>query len=193
MERKGIGMISNSYAAQDFTDLNIKVDSSNVVWEKAISIYSERFIERYFNPIDNLLVDSETNGFAIMAINCLLVDTFYQFEEGLDETKQNKVCYVNFLRKHLGGIFDSELVATKFYKDIRCGILHSAQTKNGSMLSIECHNAIELFNGRSSIKVNVEKFAGEMHRYFDSYIKRLRDGDISTRENFITKMHYICR
>lgn len=192
MERNGVGMITNRYRAQDYLDLQLEVDSEDGKWETAIEIFTDRFTERYFDPVCDLQKNSEKNGFAIMALNCLLIDTFYQFEEGVEETTKNKACYTKFLQEHLSEIVSSSVMAMKFYKDIRCGILHSAQTKNGSMLSTESEIAIEFINGKSSIKVNVNMFSEEMKRYFESYIVRLRYGDKKTRENFITKMYYIC-
>lgn len=193
MERNGVGMISGKYVANDFLKINLSLSSSSDDWDKAIEIFEDRFRERYFSPINLLIHNPELNGFAIMALNCLLVDTFYQFEEGLEQTNNNRECYVNFLKSHLSSIVASENMAKRFYKDIRCGILHSAQTNNGSMLAFENGRAIEYINGHTSIKVNVKVFSYEMINYFQSYIYRLKSADKKTRENFIRKMHYVCR
>lgn len=54
-------------------------------WETAINIFEDRILwnGRYFKSIDILLDnnDLDITGFAIMAINCLLVETLYQFKE----------------------------------------------------------------------------------------------------------------
>ena len=54
-------------------------------WETAINIFEDSILwnGRYFKSIDILLDnnDLDTTGFAIMAINCLLVETLYQFKE----------------------------------------------------------------------------------------------------------------
>lgn len=128
-----------------------------------------------------------------MAMNCLLVDTFYQFENGLEKTKDNKNCYVTFLQKYMCRIISCADMAERFYKDIRCGILHSAQTQNRSMLAFENGAAVEYINGHASIKVNIVKFSDELGGYFREYIERIRSGEEKTQENFITKMHYVCR
>ncbi len=159
MERHGIGMISLRYRAEDFLNLNLSVNEGD--WDTAIQIVYDRFHERYFSTIHYLSYDFkenrenrkyiisvdkvEKNGIAIMALNCLLIDTFYQFEYGLKSsndfnpiTRSDKVGpnYKQFLRQKLPGIFMAEGpsptgddFAELFYKDIRCGILHSAQTK----------------------------------------------------------------
>lgn len=192
MDYNGISMTSNNYAVNDYLNLNLNIYSKDDIWNVAIKIFFDRFEERYFNPIKALMKKPKINGFAIMALNCLLIDTFYQFEEGLKETKENKNCYTSFLLTYFSTVFTSLDLATKFYKDIRCGILHSAQTQNGSMLAFENSKIAEYINNNHSIKVNVVSFSEMMHEYFCVYIKRLNDGDRRTRENFIRKMNYIC-
>lgn len=192
MERNGVGMISQNYSAQDFNNLNLTINSDDVIWNRAIEMFTERFEERYFRPINVLSRDIEPNGFAIMSINCLLVDAFYQFEYGDLSTTNNTQHYTTFLKRQLSSIIVDDRMARLFYKNIRCGILHSAQTYGGCMLSTECHQAIEFFGGRAYIKVNVGLFSNEMRQYFDSYVRRLRSGDETTRLNFITKMNYVC-
>lgn len=192
MESNGEGMISTHYKAEDFLGLNLSLNSPSEAWDKAIFIFKERFQERYFGPIEKLLENAEINGFAIMALNCLLVDTFYQFEEGLEHSNNNRKCYVKFLRTYMGEIITSDDMADRFYKDIRCGILHSAQTQRGSMLAYENGNAVEYINGSSDIRVNVVEFSEKLNAYFQMYVNRLRNGNNRTRQNFITKMNYIC-
>ena len=107
-------------------------------------------------------------------------------------TRNNTEHYTRFLRNQMACIITDADMARLFYKNIRCGILHSAQTYGGCMLSTECRDAVEFFRGRACIKVNVEMFSDEMYHYFNSYISRLRNGEVTTRTNFITKMNYIC-
>lgn len=192
MEEKDRIMISAKYVASDFLNIKLKLESPNGDWEKAIKIFEDRFIERYFDPIDLLIKNPKLNGFAIMALNCLLVETFYQFEKGFDKTTNNREEYVSFLMNNLSCIVTSKNMANHFYKDIRCGILHSAETKNGSILSIDSDIAIESIEGKDSIKVNVSTFSKKIKEYFQSYILKLRTADNNKRENFIKKMNYIC-
>lgn len=192
MERNGVGMISLNYSASDFLNLNLDVSSDERDWNSAIRMFEDRFNERYFDPIDLLINNPEKNGFAIMAINCLMVDAFYQFKHGDNTVDKNTRKYTSFLLKEFKHIIIDQDMALKFYKHIRCGILHSAQTKDGSMLSTECENAVEYFKGKACIKVNVVKFTAEMKNYFYDYTQRLKTGDAKLRTNFITKMNYVC-
>ena len=221
MERNGIGWITLEYTAQDYLSLNLSVNSSEVDWEKAIDILQKRFEERFFSTINYLSFDRygtyrkykglertyvskvEYNGFAIMALVCLLIDTFYQFEYGLNSSmdinpqtgkRKLKDNYPFFLRDKFNHLFpDNNDLADLFYDDIRNGILHSAQTKNESILAFEGDFVVEYTSNGRGIRVNILGMAKELKRYFkNDYIYRLKNGDIETRENFIKKMNYIC-
>lgn len=219
MENNGRGMISPNYSTQDYINLNLSINSGEETWESAIRMLEERFYERFFSTIHFLLCDSnrryskekaEKNGFAIMALNCLLIDTFYQFEYGMKDSMQpnsamdqsgNAHHYVGFLNSKFSGLFSSDTGGNKslaelFYKHIRCGILHSAQTYGSSMLSCEGGRTISYMNKNTQnegIRVEVRQISNEFEHYFkEDYINRLRSGNQTTRENFIAKMQYVC-
>lgn len=193
MEREGNSMISRNWRVEDYLNLKLSISSSDNDWNAAISFLSERFIERYFGVIDKLKNDPDGNGFAIMALNCLLIDAFYQFENGLEETNKNKKCYTAFLKRYMGSLFRNDEQALLFYQHIRCGILHSAQTKYGRQLTFGKNYAVEFFNSETNIRVDVIRFSEELYNYFQNYLYRLENGDTRSRENFLKKMQYICR
>lgn len=204
MERNGIGYISPRFSADDFLRLHLTVHSSEVDWERAIEIFRDRIEARYFDPITNLLEradDIERNGFAVMALNCLLVDTFYQFRDpdNLNEPRRrteifnrpNGTVYKEFLIINFPHDFD-EFKANLFYKDIRCGILHSAQTKHGSQLTYDKDYVVEVFDG-DKLRVDIRNFSRVMRNYFVNYIHQLEIGDFSKRESFVKQMNKISR
>ncbi len=220
MERHGIGMISLKYQPKDYFDLHLRVDEGD--WDKAIEIVDDRFRERFFSTIHDLSFDYEENrvsvskveknGFAIMALNCLLIDTFYQFEYGLKSSKDKNPKsgkdgvgpnYTLFLRQKFPDIFGAEKplpngkdLADLFYTDIRCGILHSAQTKKRSMLACEGGDSLKYIydrNGKVGVRVEVSALSEALEDYFEKdYLDRLRNGDKATRKAFIKKMQHVC-
>jgi len=220
MERNGIGMISLRHSAQAYIDLGLSMSSDEGTWNKAIEMVEERFKERYFSTIHYLSFDYkvkektvqkfEKNGFAIMALNCLLIDTFYQFEYGLATSSEiNPVTgdagvgrhYTAFLRAKFPELFtvqpnvgDNDL-ADLFYSDIRCGILHSAQTKGCSMLACEGGPILDYIYsaGRIGIRVDVNQLSEVLEDYFyNDYLQRLINRDEATRTAFINKMRFVC-
>lgn len=157
--------------------------------DTAINFFRERIEGRYLTPIETLNVDPFRNGFASMAVCCLLIDTFYQFEHGVAKSTNNQVNYTDFLRSKLGDIFDTQEKADRFYVDIRCGILHSAQTQNGSRLSCDQENVVILTDAtyNSPISVDVVGLANRLETYFNEYCNRIRC-DNTTQSCFVKKL-----
>lgn len=195
MERYGRTYISPEYTREDFLELGLSLESFDWVWQRALDIFEDRFQRRYFDPIGILMGDVNRNGFAIMALLCLLIETLYQFRDGLTAAQpgKNRESYVNFLRLNLPDVFDRAQKAECFYGDIRCGILHSAQTKNGSQLTFGKNYTVELFEGKK-IRVDVRNLADRIWDYYMEYKGRLLNPEeVYLRENFIKKMKHICR
>lgn len=194
MERHGERYISPEFTREDFLDIHLSVSSNRECWNRAIYIMDNRIKGRFFDPINILIDNINKNGFAIMALNCLLVETFYQFTRGLGETElgRNKERYVAFLNHVMPGVFPNRKSREVFYSDIRCGILHSAQTKRGSQLTFDKPYVIEMF-GNEQIRVNVKEFTRSLVDYYNKYMNDLsRPENITLRLAFINKMTLIC-
>lgn len=192
MERFGRRFISPRFIRQDFLLLELDENSDIDIWEQAVKIFEDRLQGRFFDSIKILIEDKNKNGFAVMALNCLLIETLQQFIDGVNYNYKSMYAYTNFLRKELFDVFDFEEKAKIFYKDIRCGILHSAQTKNGSRLTFDKEYVIEIFE-ENKIRVDVGNFSERLWEYYIHYIGKLRKGDLYLRQNFIKKMNFICR
>lgn len=115
----------------------------------------------------------------------------YNYQYGLDDTKGvSRGTYVDFLTNNLN-CFPSRTAANRFYSDIRCGILHQAQSKPHSALTFNNTRAIEFNN--SFLMVSVDGFVEEMNNYFLTYRIQLQDiNNTFLRINFIKKMNFIC-
>ncbi len=196
MQCGGIVYVSNSVTEGEYRRLRLdKHRGVRPDLEVAINLFRERIRERYLRQINMLNNDVYNNGFASMALCCLLIDTFYQFEHGVAQTTQNHVCYVDFLRSHMRNVFDTPEKADRFYVDIRCGILHSAQTKNGSRLSADSQiNIVECIaaTSNSPISVDVKKLEETLIQYFNDYCDRIRSND-TCQSNFVKKMKKMFR
>lgn len=190
MERDSRIYISTSHTVDDFRRLKLN-NRQGSDWEKAIEIYRDRITNRYLKQISLLNEDPFTNGFASMALCSLLLDTFYQFERGVKETGDNRVCYTDFLKNHMSDVFDTQEKAEIFYKHIRCGILHSAQTKKGSMLTVGKTYVIKMLDDET-IMVDVVNFEHRLNQYFNDYCNRLRT-EKTTQSNFKKKMEFVCK
>ena len=193
--------ISPNYNAKHYLDIGLSLGSPDKNWRKAVAILEDRINGRYLNPIQELIRHSPnenkdnnviTNGFAAMALMCLLIETFMQFRNGDTGTPSllTKNNYIRFMQECLG--YDRNL-ANIFYSDIRCGILHSAETKNGSFLipkkTIKTID-VKTEKGKTTIGVSIPKMLNDLKLYFHKYCNELLDSqNTKCRENFIKKMN----
>lgn len=195
MEYDGKIFISANYTKQRFINLNLTT-SSEKNWIEGIEIFEDRIKGRYLNIIQEIIDkgNSHIDGFCVMALNCLLIETLLQFKKGWKTTKGcNKEAYSNFLYKEFRYIFPEKSLAERFYKDIRCGILHSAETTNGSQLTIRQNKAISIINEEGSISVDVIKIYEALVEYVNNYIRILMNNNNKReRSCFLKKMRYIC-
>lgn len=190
LEKQEQKYVSSSVKTSELKALCLdEIDGKRPDIEKALLIFRERIEERYLHPIEKLNEDPFNDGFASMAISCLLVETFYQFECGMTGSYKNRESYTDFLLSKLGDIFDTKEKAERFYSDIRCGILHSAQTKNGSYLSCDSKDIVSAINTEkdSPIRVNIVRLSNRLKRYFDEYCDRVINDNV-TQSNFVKRL-----
>ena len=156
---------------------------------RAVAFFVERIKCRYLDQINILNENAYSNGFASMALICLLIDTLFQFYSGESNGQNNHIKYVSFLENRFGDVFDTHEKAERFYKDIRCGILHSAQTKSGSQLSSSGRDILELTDQSSDspIRVDVVLFSKHVEIYFYNYIREIETNEL-IQTNFIKRV-----
>ncbi|MBR6633358.1 MAG: hypothetical protein IKL05_03530 [Clostridia bacterium] len=193
METKGEINISPNYNKDSYLNLNLSLQSSESDWNMAVAILKDRIEGRYFNQIDLLSNDVNANGFTIMALNCLLIETLFQFRDGEEETpRPNNKTYPAFLLQEFSSVFRDQKTAKSFYANIRCGILHSAQTKNESRLS-DREDVVVTFEGNTLV-VSVKGVSSLLKTYFEHYLQKLSNPkEVTLRNNFINKMKFVCR
>jgi len=177
-------------------------------WQKAIDIFEDRLRGRYFNYID-ALIDFEYSvrdyhaGFAITALDCLVVETLQQFYDGRDASDGVGKSFERFLtstsfgdEKLFGKDTSNGSLADLFYDQIRCGILHQAEIKSDSRIVSESDADLITREGKGVV-VNRRAFHNRLVREFEDYVKRLRkptsDIDKELRVKFRQKMDYICK
>lgn len=190
--------ISPRYRREDYTNLNLSTRSGEQTWNTAIDIFEDRIRGRFLDVVKDLMNRTDKTrdqfsgySFSIMAIECLLIETLQQFYNGSDSTDSpNRDAFVAFFtRSEYFAEYFNIATAKVFYGDIRCGILHQAQTKRNTQLTYIGDQMVERIN--NGIRVNVELFSNALFKEFDDYVDSLRSGDIEIREKFINKMNYI--
>ena len=175
-------------------------DPKSADWERAIDIFRSRLESRFIEAVDELIeleklkpsIDKRF-GFAILAIDCLLVETLGAFVKGWPETRrrgQSEEAFCTFLSRPLFAPHFSPATASQFYAEFRCGLLHQAEV-GGTSRVWSVGSVINLDSGR--ITVNRTKFHELLKQEFAMYQAELKDPMNGTiRSNFRHKMDFIC-
>jgi hypothetical protein len=169
-------------------------------WATAIRIFETRIRRRFIEPVDVLIAheigqDRGTFGFAILAIDCLLVETLQGFRDGVvNHAGHSKAVVRKFLSSKWKRFFDDGDTdgskSDSFYKRCRCGIHHSGQTsgdfrvwRSGAMITFD----------DDRVTVNRTAFHEALKHEFDAYLAELADtSQTGLRANFKKKMDAIC-
>lgn len=160
-----------------------------------ITFIRNRFTERYIAPL-NAIPLGEKHGFCIMAICCLMIEALECFWEGLEETSNKKGktgCNVfkTFFARHSNLSIPSQWVG-RFYGNVRCVILHQAETTDGWKITRK--GSLPLFDEKTRT-INATKFHKELKQCLEQYCDALKNEDWNSLlwKNFIRKMGYVCK
>ncbi|MBO1110684.1 hypothetical protein [Bordetella petrii] len=158
-------------------------DAKNV--EALADFIKCRFEDRYLVPagVDRPSDDS-IHGFTMMAIACLSIETLQAFYDGLPDTRgQSAAMFLGFFANvELAGELKVFNGNEWFYPDIRCGILHQAETRNGWRI-LRCGPLLDK-PGRT---INARKFLDGLRESVHLYAGLLKT-DPSRLEKFHSKM-----
>lgn len=183
--------ISPKYSVSDWIRLDLSRESE---WGKAVEILHDR-IEGRFLRMTQSIVGADFSGFAVLALDCLLIETLQQFKEGTKRTPRSKCedYFKEFLTQTSFGKYFNETTARIFYGAFRCGILHQAEIK-GSSKVWKIGELVRVTADGKGLVVNHKKFHAELLVVFAKYSNELRDGtDQTLRDNFKKKMDFICQ
>jgi hypothetical protein len=97
--------------------------------QKIVDFVKQRLTERYVLP---MRVEKEKkNGFTIMAISCLMIESLESFYQGWpDSNRRSQLAFCNFFDRNTNFTFIRGH-SDEFYKCVRCGILHQGETAKG--------------------------------------------------------------
>ena len=188
----------------DWQGLNLTLKSPKDDWISAVSMFTKR-IGRFLRPVKVLMSSADTNttiysGFAIIALDCLLIETIQSFRMGRPNLvkaydRLSKQTFIRFLtqRPPFKTYFD-ETRAETFYDHFRNGILHQGEVKSSGLIRIDTSEMILPTEDDQSLVVNRWLFHEALLKEVEAYQKELIEGnDVELRQNFIKKMNEISR
>lgn len=127
-----------------------------------------RLRERYIDPVTN---DPTMHGFTMMAIVCLLLETLICFKRGEDETDNGTLWFRQFFASE-PELQQLPFGGDDFYRNVRCGLLHQAETKDGLRIH-KSGNTLTEQRGQL-ISLNAVQFMKATSRVLESYVASLR-------------------
>lgn len=180
-----------------------------------IALIEHRLNHRYIRPLQNIPKEFKS-GFLIMAISCLLIETLQTFYEGKNESRDknedkndkdigSEKAFIKFFKGHenffpgLRNCFPIKQEKNKkgktketctFYKAIRCGILHQAETTDGYRI---LRDKSDLFD-KGGKSINANKFLEAMEKCVSKYVNTLCESKPNTDvwKYAIRKVRFIC-
>jgi hypothetical protein len=157
--------------------------------ELIADFFFNRLHSRYIKPFEynsDEYREEYKNGFSILANCCLLIETFISFQDKdlVDTKKKSRICFGLFFTKYsrfaifAKDAFKEGILRTKeeggrpndFYDNVRCGILHLGETRNGWKISRK--STAPLFN-ESTKTINATRFLQCLKLELEDYSKKL--------------------
>jgi hypothetical protein len=130
----------------------------------------QRLSERYLLPLENVPLEYK-NGFSIIANACLLIETYESFRQGWDDTTApNRIPFQSFIDREVR-FEDFKNHSRDFYLNVRCGILHQGETKNGWKITRKA--SYPIFT-ETEKRVNANKFLEALRKVLENYTNLLK-------------------
>jgi hypothetical protein len=192
--------IAPKFCCHDWAALKEKLSSDGqwesfqTAWSEAICAVNSRIQKRFLDNIE-ILTSRPYSGFAILALDCLLIEAIQAFQQGF-HTKtppESRRAYRAMLRTspHFAKFFTSDKCVDDFYTYVRNGLLHDGETRKGYLVKV----VGPLLEARDdgSIRVNRRAFHVALCREFGDYIGRLSSPtEKQLRMNLVAAIDGLC-
>jgi len=175
----GMVMLSSTVSVARYRELELARQ------RKAIADFVEqRFRERYMSPVSC----EGAHGFSILANCCLMIEALESFYQGWEDTelrsRQAFECF--FKREPRFQVFQPR--CGDFYYNVRCGILHHAETRGGWRIGES-----GLLLDEESLTINAVEFLRQLGMCLAAYAEMLCNQAWDTDEwvRFRRKMDHV--
>lgn len=147
-------------------------------WEKMqkkaeiANFIAQRLRERYIYSLRT----EPKNGFAILAVSCLLVETVQSFRFGWATTRKKgrpEKTFEAFFKEN-ARFPELNGYGKEIYTNIRCGILHQGETLSGWKITRK--QDFPLFT-KKTLQINAVKFQNRLNGSIGDYARELKRSD----------------
>lgn len=201
--------IAPGFTIADWQALRGQLESSTYDenWEILIGHVWMRLSKRFLEPADVLLrheqkqirddVFPEGLGFAVLALDCLLIEMLCGYERGehtvVGETGKTFESFLS-TRPRFKEAFSLDDRAATFCAAVRHGLLHDGETRKGWIIwqGSDDGPLIEDW-GDGLLRLYRSAFHNAVKEYVDGYFARLRaEGEDELRMNLIKRLDQLC-
>jgi len=180
--------IAPSVQASDWVALDFQDPADRL---KGVEFFRKRIDARFLEPTRKLL-PMYWIGFAVMALDSLLVETLEQFTRGVEETPRRKATEyfrASLKRAAFRGEFD-DTKADLFRSTIRNGILHQAATR-GTSLVRRIGPMVQLTASNDGLIINRNEFHKCIETAVTDYTADVSAPNSNSWAQFRAKMEFI--
>jgi cation transport regulator ChaC len=128
-------------------------------------------------------------GFAILALDCLLIDTIQSSREGRVTTGDvsSAQSFKNFLSSPRFTDF-AKNDRGEFFQYVRNAILHNGETRKDWKIRIDAHRMLERDPVTRTRTINRQHFHAAIEAEFQDLVAQLRAGNVEARRQFLRRM-----
>jgi len=195
--------ISPRYTTTDWAALRPRLSEplEEDAWLEACQIATDRVANRFLLPVQILMDHPQSPGhgfgFAMLALDCLLIDTLQAFREGRtsgNEARSTKA-FVDFLVEcpRFASEFVSKSLAREFVESVRNGLLHDGETRQGWRVRQQSPDGKILAKVNDGWILFRNQFHVALEQEFNDYLDQLRAPEAGElRSRFLLRMDSIC-
>lgn len=194
---------------------NITSFAVDEYWQQASELFRTRIYNKFLTPIDNIIMmkTSSGEGFAIVALQCSLIETFASFKFGKVfnprynehndpgyQYKDSRKIFVDFLHEvqifedHFfvtengQKIIDKPFSADDFYSNVRCALVHEGRTRKKWTINLRPKKeSTELFIKEVRGKFRI--YRTFMHKALKAYVDHYLD-ELCRQENELGRKYF---
>lgn len=178
--------ISPKYKASEWKQLHLNSDDE-IAWSKAADIVEDRIKGRFVRWVDSIAVE-KFSGFAVIALDCLLIETLVGFMTGQRSKGPDR-----FLTGELtkGKLRFTKEEARLFRENVRNGIVHDTETRCRWVIRPGDPTGQILTKSGKNISLNRSAFHRALIRELDNWLDIIRKGDKTLRKMMKQRMEQI--
>lgn len=192
--------IASNFTVADYEAVRATLDPSKPqtpAWSAIVAVFRRRLEERFLSSMSQLLSTGPFSptpsvpGFAILALDCLLIDTIQSFREGRIATGEISPArsFKAFLQSPRFKDFNSD-DRNEFFHYVRNGLLHNGETRGD--WKVRADQPRMLTKAASGTRtINRTLFHHAIVAEFEDYCDALTNGPPDVRERFLRRMDAI--